>query len=161
MTALMDFAEGIGLRPLLLERCSDDELDRLADCKVVWNYRYRTRLGSARWSDKHSRSQIDLNAKMSDPDEIAETLLHEIAHVLSPIGSAHGPEWQAIARRLGCSDRATATEVHMPVQRNRKSPIRPVAQCVQCNFVVRRRRALPRNRRFVHIGCGGEMQRIP
>lgn len=36
-------------------------------------------------------------------DQLRDTLLHEIAHVIAGLGTGHGPVWLEAARRLGCS----------------------------------------------------------
>ena len=38
---------------------------------------------------------------MMGKEEIIDTVLHEIAHALTP-GKGHGAEWQRIAKRIGC-----------------------------------------------------------
>ena len=42
--------------------------------------------------------------------EIRDTVLHEIAHALAGPEARHGPEWKAIARRIGATPRANVYE---------------------------------------------------
>lgn len=53
--------------------------------------RYRTQTISM------SRHLIELNSE----DRVRQTLLHEIAHALTP-NAGHGYAWQLVARQLGC-----------------------------------------------------------
>ena len=48
-----------------------------------------------------SRPLVELNSE----EEVRDTILHEIAHVLT-WGDDHGPKWQAECRRLGCRPEA-------------------------------------------------------
>ena len=47
------------------------------------------------------------------PEQFRNTLLHEIAHALAGPGAGHGPEWVAVARRIGCNGRRCG-EADMP-----------------------------------------------
>lgn len=51
--------------------------------------------------------------------EVRETGLHEIAHALNePKNKAHGPEWKAIARRIGSTgDRCVSVDAPKPASR--------------------------------------------
>ncbi|MXZ81950.1 MAG: hypothetical protein F4Z15_11510 [Gammaproteobacteria bacterium] len=44
------------------------------------------------------------------PDEVVDTILHEIAHALAGPGTGHGPAWKAIARRIGATPKSCAPE---------------------------------------------------
>lgn len=47
--------------------------------------------------------------------DIRDTVLHEIAHALAGAEAGHGPEWQAMARRVGARpNRCADTSVKMP-----------------------------------------------
>lgn len=54
-----------------------------------------------------TRRKITLSKRLMvgwSEDAVRNVVLHEIAHALAPRGaSAHGPEWRAIARRIGCT----------------------------------------------------------
>lgn len=63
----------------------------------------------------HSRSTITISAKMTaaaTQSEVEQTLLHEIAHALTP-GTGHGPRWQAKARSIGYNGERTAPNPHV------------------------------------------------
>ena len=44
------------------------------------------------------------------PDQVADTILHEIAHALAGPKAGHGPAWKKIARRLGATPKSCAPE---------------------------------------------------
>src|SRR5213595_1273215 len=87
------------------------EMDRhkLTNWKVVL-FDSKSRAGEAeyiRWDLNPERSYgiIRLSRDYMSVFEVKdalETILHEIAHALdSPKNKAHGPEWKAIAKRIG------------------------------------------------------------
>ncbi len=84
---------------------------------------------------------ISLSAPLSvlNPEEqVADTILHEIGHVLAGPRAGHGPEWKAIMRTLG----------GRPIQYgNGVSPERRyTAYCDHCGKRYRRDRLPPRKR---------------
>ncbi|MDE0281566.1 MAG: SprT-like domain-containing protein [Gammaproteobacteria bacterium] len=46
------------------------------------------------------------HAVTGSPEQVADTVLHEIAHALAGSGAGHGPAWKAIARRIGATPRS-------------------------------------------------------
>lgn len=69
-----------------------------------WNNRKRT-FGICLYTRKTIELSRLMIANQSKAD-IRDTILHEIAHALTP-GAQHGPEWKAMARRLGCVPKST------------------------------------------------------
>src|SRR5262245_412974 len=67
------------------------------------------------------KRQITLSRKLTllnDELQVKDTILHEIAHALAPVGAGHGKKWKSIARSLGCSDqRCFGSEVVTPKPR--------------------------------------------
>ena len=62
---------------------------------------------------RYRQQQILLSRKHvvdGTPDQIADTILHEIAHALAGPKAGHGPTWKAIARRLGATPKSCAPE---------------------------------------------------
>lgn len=70
-------------------------------------------------------------------EHVTNTILHEIAHALVGYqGSHHGPEWQAMARKLGATPKATVPGVGVSY--------RYVGMCPSCGRTIRRHRRLNR-----------------
>lgn len=67
-----------------------------------WSFRFdhaRRRFGSCRYRERVitlSRPLVLLNGV----DEVRDTILHEIAHALTP-GDGHGGKWKSACRRIG------------------------------------------------------------
>ena len=62
------------------------------------------RFGVCRRADRHiglSMKLVELNGE----DAVIDTILHEIAHALSPAHVGHGYQWRVIARSIGCDGR--------------------------------------------------------
>ncbi len=78
----------------------------------AWSFRFgnaRQKLGECRAKEKLivlSRT----HATQGAPDDVADTILHEIAHALAGPEAGHGPAWKAIARRLGATPASRAHE---------------------------------------------------
>jgi len=104
-----------------------------------WTFRFdnaRRRFGACRYGSKQislSRPLVYLN----DIEQVRDTILHEIAHALTP-GDGHGPRWRAACKRLGAVPKRCYTEdaVRSPP---RTSP-RFKLGCDQCNWWIDRRR---------------------
>ncbi|HKI51459.1 MAG TPA: SprT-like domain-containing protein [Geothermobacteraceae bacterium] len=97
---------------------------------------------------------------------LAETLLHEIAHLCDhlsnqhgrPYRQAHGPGWQSWAEAFGISARRTGkSQVLCEIHEQR---LKLVAVCLGCGLEVRRLRRLNRGTRYIHPGCGGRLQPV-
>ena len=70
--------------------------------------RAKTRAGVCR----PARREIGLSAplaRLHAPEEVRDTVLHEIAHALVGTGHGHDALWRATALRLGCSGERTAS----------------------------------------------------
>jgi predicted SprT family Zn-dependent metalloprotease len=85
-----------------------------------WHFRFdraRRRLGSCSYGSR-TLSLSEPLTLLNDAAVIEDTLLHEIAHALTP-GAGHGPRWRAVARRLGATPRAcvSASSVVVPPAR--------------------------------------------
>ncbi len=68
---------------------------------------------------------------------VTDTILHEIAHALTDCrASPHGPEWKAMARKLGATPKARASGISIPH--------RFVGKCPSCGHTIGRHRRLNR-----------------
>jgi len=87
---------------------------------VDWTFRFDRavrRFGSCRWRER----VITLSAKLTllnSEAQVHETLLHEIAHALTP-GDQHGAKWRAACVKLGIEPRRcfSDNDVAMPARR--------------------------------------------
>lgn len=80
----------------------------LRDWSLEFN-RTRRQLGACEWATK----RIFLSRKhavQKPPELVTDVILHEIAHALAGPEAGHGPEWKAIAIRLGARPRSCAPE---------------------------------------------------
>ncbi len=77
-----------------------------------WSLRFgnaRTKLGECRAQEK-AIVLSRVHAVEGAPDDVMDTILHEVAHALAGPKAAHGPAWRAIARRLGARPASRAPE---------------------------------------------------
>lgn len=100
----------------------------------------RRRFGSC----KPGRKQITLSRHLTflnSPEQVRDTLLHEIAHALTP-GDGHGSRWKAKCREIGANPKRCYddTEVVSPPRRLGAY----VVSCTTCGWSVSRHRASAR-----------------
>lgn len=101
-----------------------------------------------------------------EPDNLKQTLLHEIAHFcdhqLFQSGKkyrrAHGAQWQTWAIAFGvpaksCGNSEALNQLH-------QQRLKLVAVCQNCGAEFRRVRRLNRRRKYFHTGCGGFLRQI-
>lgn len=120
---------------------------------LAWK-RYRTTAGTA----DYITWTINLSAHvLDDKSKLDSTLRHEYAHLLAfsrygpQRGRGHGPAWQGVMREMGQDP-----EVRHCYEANRNQPRQVVLyRCAKCGERINRHRRLPRNRKYVHVGCGG------
>ena len=89
------------------------------------------------------------------PDDIRDTILHEIAHALAGPGIGHGQEWKDICVRIGarpirCYD---SQKIAMP-----KESLQ--AACGVCQRIYTRHKQPPRNTYRYCIPCGKDKGRL-
>jgi predicted SprT family Zn-dependent metalloprotease len=94
-----------------------------------------------------------VSANLDKPDDIYDTVLHEIAHGLAGPGEGHGQAWKDICVRIGarpvrCYD---SQRIAMPEGKY-------VAVCGGCGMVFRRHKKV-RSARY-HLRCGLEKGRL-
>lgn len=121
------------------------EASRLPAVGVRWNRRLRSTVGRAMLADpdlaRVGAPTIELSSRYHEayPDEVAETLAHEFAHVLH-WGAGHGPSWReelaAALGRLGIEVRGSLRFARRlaPVQRARYTWV-----CGQCRDTIAHR----------------------
>ena len=104
-----------------------------------WQFRFdhaRRRFGSCRYEPRLITLSRPLTI-LNGPEQVRDTLLHEIAHALTP-GDGHGAKWKARCRELG------AKPVRCYGDDAVVSPPRAAARyrlgCLACAWWVERRR---------------------
>ena len=68
---------------------------------------------------------------LNDEDEVRDTILHEIAHALTP-GDGHGPRWKAMCVKIGANPRRCYTDDHVTSPPRRPAPFK--IGCVACGW---------------------------
>ena len=86
-----------------------------------WHFEW-TRATSFIGDCNHGVQRLRLSKPLTEVNDlpvIIDTILHEIAHALAGASAGHGPEWKAVARRLGASPKATTGTIIQPPKRYR------------------------------------------
>ncbi|MBC8108400.1 MAG: SprT-like domain-containing protein [Anaerolineae bacterium] len=104
-----------------------------------WTFRFdhaRRRFGSCQWKRKVITLSRPLTL-LNGLDQVRDTILHEIAHALTP-GDNHGAKWKQACRRIGAKPARcfTTDEVIAPPRRDAPFQI----GCAKCLWWVDRRR---------------------
>lgn len=83
-------------------------------------------------------------------EDIANTVLHEFAHVMTP-GAGHGVEWRNACRAIGAIPRAKANlEPHW---------LKFTMNCIKCESILDFRSTRKMNlTRYSHSNCGGKLE---
>ena len=105
-------------RGISLELARDMALTEMRKHGITgWSFKFdnaKRRCGSTQHGKKTitlSRPYVLLNSE----EEVLETILHEIAHVIAGPGAGHGPQWRKAARAVGARpDRCAGPEVNLP-----------------------------------------------
>ena len=104
-----------------------------------WKFRFdraRRRFGSC----SVRRKTITLSraiTMMNSDEQIRDTILHEIAHALTP-GDGHGSRWKAMCVKIGAKPERCFTEKEVVVPPRREAPY--LIGCKQCNWWSDRRK---------------------
>lgn len=155
---LLDEAYAI-IRGLQCRPDLDHYVAALKEIGVKVNGRMRTAAGRA----FKLRMVIHLNphllCKGENAEEVRETILHEIAHLLAPRGAGHGATWRHVVREIGgnperCHDMECA-QLRRPQRRH-------LAVCMGCGqewqITTRLRNSWRRHRTTpICRGCGGRV----
>ena len=98
---------------------------------------------------------------LTTEEAVVDTLIHEYAHLLAyeragRRGANHGPDWQKAMTELG---RPPKVRHSYSVIRNSKRQ-EVGYECLRCGETFIRARRLPRRRKYVHAGCGGDLRLV-
>ena len=111
---------------------------------VQWD-RAKNRLGVCRFNTRVIGLSLPLT-EVNDEDEVRDTILHEIAHALAGPGAKHGPQWRAVASRIGARPRATSAEA-------KGVDAKWVGSCPNCDYKINRHRLSEKVRRHACPRC--------
>ena len=173
---LLDFLKEEGLRPAvqagLRKAASEfnrDEVEFAAAGIAVlegWTLRPSralTRYGSIVPGTKTLR----LTVLDCSPEARRDTILHEVAHILTGAliaeGENHGPRWRKVAQALGAQPNYAGRDARFrrasAAQRSAREKV--VARCKGCGFEVKRLRRSSREwGRFQHRACGARFEAV-
>lgn len=86
-------------------------------------------------------------------EQVTDTILHEIAHIIAGPKAGHGTEWKRVAARIGATPQ-TCTKALPP------EAYKYQAECTRCGHVTGFSRMTARWRMevFTHKGCGGHLR---
>jgi predicted SprT family Zn-dependent metalloprotease len=132
---------------------------------VVFNSRLRSTLGRYRSRiNRHTGEEfpvdIQLNAKLrlEGPVQLRDTFLHEVAHLIAGHAAAHGYAFKRACRLVGRDTGARCAAADRPNRVIERAPLKVVAECERCGYVIKRRKRLPRTKEYTHSGgCGGRI----
>lgn len=114
--------------------CDTPEL--VGKVRIVWNSRFISRMGDARWSLTQGRGLIRLSRPLwpkASEEERMETVIHEACHIIADykFGSRqiHGPRWQQMMRLCGYENPRRCHRVDLETIRARRQDHRIRAAC--------------------------------
>ncbi|KKN63684.1 hypothetical protein LCGC14_0499190 [marine sediment metagenome] len=122
---------------------------------VFVNHRLRSTLGSANWVGKFCWIEIH-KLVFANPEQMRETLAHEIAHAMQGPGHGHSQRWEATAKSLGSKGKRHASREACEAIGIRDT-YRVVAHCERCGSEFKRARAPDKRKQYTHIRCGGDI----
>lgn len=73
------------------------------DLRVRWKFKFdtaRVRFGCC-WYDRQLITLAKALVEINSEEEVRDTILHEIAHALTPNDRGHGQSWKNMARKVG------------------------------------------------------------
>lgn len=116
--------------------------------------RAKQQLGRITWKRGEGIKYMGLSSyyiMLNDEDEIRETILHEIAHIIVGPEKGHGAEWKLAAKRIGAKPERCSRTAATP-------PGRYQAFCQECNKIVAtRHRISAKMFRLIHSLDGGKL----
>ncbi len=106
----------------------------------------KTRKGQTRFN----QMEISLSAPLTEinpVEQVRNTILHEIAHVLVGRGHGHDDAWRAKAIQIGCTGETCTATVN-------RLPGRYIVKCNHCTGIVSEYYRKPKLENCWHMKCG-------
>jgi|SRR5665213_1460397 len=106
----------------------------------------KTRKGQTRFR----RQEISLSAPLTElnpVEQVRNTILHEIAHVLVGSGHGHDDIWRSKAIEIGCNGQTCTTTVN-------RVPSKYSLKCTNCNQIFNSYYRRPKIVNCWHLKCG-------
>jgi predicted SprT family Zn-dependent metalloprotease len=104
-----------------------------------WHFKFdhaRRRFGSCRIRSRTITLSRPLTL-LNPIDEVRDTILHEIAHALTP-GDGHGSKWKTACRAIGAVPKRCFDETSVVAPPRKAAPL--LIGCARCNWWADRRR---------------------
>lgn len=125
-----------------------------------------SRTGQLRYDKKTIELHVEL-LRAGREDSRDHTLLHETAHLIigliypesmkrHSIIKAHGREWKAVMRHLGCKTDRCGSHDFMAEHRAKKARLMYACQRCETECPAQKRKKYPAER-YSHRGCGGTL----
>ncbi len=114
-----------------------------------WQFKFdraTSRFGTCRYSRRFIQLSKPLTL-VNDEVEVRDTILHEIAHALTP-GADHGPVWKLQAQAIGARPERCFTTARVKLAATKYEGI-----CMDCGHKVPRTRKPNVHRTYTHIPC--------
>ena len=129
------------------------KLEQYYDVEVLKSNHYKTRAGAAKRYKKDGRNVIVLSTLLwlapgNAWDDVYETFLHELAHVMSSDNASHGFEWMNNCRYLGIKPEQFHEYKHMG-----RRPLKLIAACDRCHQEWTGRKRLSKRRTYSCPDC--------
>lgn len=108
----------------------------------------KTRKGQTRFR----KQEISLSKPITEinpVEQVLNTILHEIAHVLVGANHGHDDIWRSKALEIGCNGQTCTTSVN-------RVPGRYTVKCNHCSGVVQTYYRRPKINNHWHLKCGRE-----
>lgn len=123
------------IRDCIVQLNDDTCLSHLAEYDFKINKRARQRLGLCDFTNQYVEIS-QLHWDHGDPDDVDDTILHEVAHVLA--GHVyevydHGPKWKDIMVLLGCEPKALK-ELSVKELVAAKRSAKYTYKCLDCGY---------------------------
>jgi predicted SprT family Zn-dependent metalloprotease len=157
-----------GLRKVAIEFGRGDEEFAAAAFVALAEWSVRPSRSVTRFGSITPRTKtLRLTSLDCSPQARRDTILHEVAHVLTSALVAtrdnHGPNWGKIAAAIGAQPERAGTDPRFAAASEalRQSRQQVVARCDGCGFEIKRLRRSSRDwERFLHATCGGRFRKI-